>query len=582
MTGQVQAGRVILSALLCALIPGAGAAPDRRAAVEPDLSGEFDKGRALLPGGAQKAKAMALHVRANRVLEEKGAAAALPVFREIMALDPGNSSLAGRVASMAAAAGEPGEARRLLEEAVAKNPGAEGPVVALTRFLISRMDDGVQAQAEAVTMLRGAMAKFPGSRELCALAVRMAVSDQRRDDAQAAVRQTLAKGSADPAFWLAMAPVAREAFPLDDPDTKVAHMEIVGGCVEKAVALAPDNPAVLEEAGDFYGRLQMQEKAAGFYRKAAAAVPGNLAVRRKLGQCQRLLNDTVGAQRTFEELLQVDDSDAVAHRAMASLLDAAGKPKEALRHRVALLRHDGGSAAEFLKLAARLEEAGMADERRLTLERGCFSWPDSPRLAIAYAGALHRYGRIAEATEQYEKAVVLASKHEPDALDDAFYRDRALCARDAGERETAAVYFRKAIDKTPRSKPERAVTSYAGLAMLWLEDGVKLEEARELLRLAAALAKDDPGVAEAMGLYAAKKGDWETALLEYEKSEKAAPSARLLIRQTDALEQGGRKEEAIAKLEKAAAVPGASASLRTRLDALRGAAQAVKSQPAPR
>jgi tetratricopeptide (TPR) repeat protein len=255
-----------------------------------------------------------------------------------------------------------------------------------------------------------------------------------------------------------------------------------------------------------------------------------------------------------------------------------------------LLRIDGGTADEYLNLAVRLEEARMEEERRLTLERGVFMHPHSPRLAIALAGALHRAGRIAEATAMFEKAVLLAAKHEPDAIDDSYYLSRAECARDANEPETAAVHFRKAIDKTPKARPERAVRAYCGLAMLWLESGVRLEEARELLRLASSLQNDDACVAEALGLYAAQKGDWESAVREYQRAEKkrrespdSSPTEppvppRLTLRLAEALERAGRKDEAIARLEKANAGAGADAELRRRLEALRGAAENVKSQ----
>jgi tetratricopeptide (TPR) repeat protein len=490
-------GAAVLGCLMaCAAANDAGvwpAAEERRA----DL--------ALRPAGAQQAKAHALYLQAAQVLASSGPKAALPLFREVMALDPDDSALAGRVGSLAVLAGQPDEARRLLEEAVKKNPDAEGPAVALARFLLTRQQDSVQDYAAALESVRKLQAKFPGSGEACALAVRLYVGDQRRDEAQAAVRQTIARGSQSPEFWLRLSGIAREAFPLDDPDTRAAHLAIVAGCVEKAAALAPVDPDVIEAAADFYARLQMNERAGSYYQKLAALQPGDLTARRKLGQVLRLTGDTAGALKLFEELVRIDESDAVAHRALASMHEAAGRAPEALRHRAELLRIEGGGEKDYLKLAGQLDAARMSDERRLTLERGFFKHPKSPRLAIALAGALQRTGKLKEAMALYEEAVPLASTHDPAALDDAYYIARAECARDNGERETAAIHFRKAIDATPRGKAERAVPAYTGLALLWLEDGKRLDEARELLRLADSLKKDDPGVARAIALYDEKK-----------------------------------------------------------------------------
>ncbi len=532
MTGNLKAGRSLLPALLCgrklrgavqwcgraavlvAMLPVV-AAQDAGMWPAPN---EGRTGQALPPGGAQRAKAMALYIKAIRVQSQKGAQSALPVLKEVMALDPENSALAGRVAALAASAGQPNEARKLLEEAVQKHPANEGPAVALARFLVSRQQDSVQAHAEALTLVRQLQTKFPGAAEVCGLAVRLYVNDQRREEAQAAVRQAIEHGSRSPDFWLTMISISREAFPLDGPDTRRMHLAVVSGCVEKAAALAPEDAAVLEAGGDFYAQLQLPEKATVYYQRLTAVQPGNLTARRKLGQCLRLTGDTPGARHVFEELLRIDESDSMAHRALAALLEGSGKPREALRHRMDLLRIDGGSAEEYLKMAAQLDEAGLIDERRLTLERGCFAYPQSPRLAIAYAGALHGAARLKEATAQFGKAVTLAAKHDPDALDDAYFLARAECARDAGELETAAIHFRKAIDKTPKGKPERAVPSYCGLALLWLQQGVKLDEARELLRLASALKKDDAAVIRALALYDEKK-----AVRDAEQSVKKNP-----------------------------------------------------------
>lgn len=504
--GNFEAGRFILPALLCfwntpPLHAGEAAAT---AGVWP-AANERRADLALQAAGTQQARALALYLKATRVLRAEGPEAALPLFREVMALDPGDSALAGRVASLAVSAGHPEEARRLLEAAVKQHPDAEGPALALAHFLLNRQDEGPQAFAEALDTVRKLRAKFPGSVDVCALAVRLHLNDQHRDEAQAAVKQTIARGNLRPSAWLRLANIARDAFPLDDPDTREAHFAIVSGCVEKAAALAPEDPAVMEGAADFYARLSMQEKAGAWYKKIVALQPGNLTARRKLGQVMRITGDNAGAMKLFGELVQIDDSDVMAHRALASMYEAAGNNKEALRHRTELLRIEGGGENDYLKLAVQLETAGMGDERRLTLERGFFKLPRSPKLALALGGALHQAKKLKEAAAMYEQGVLLASEHDPNALDDAYYLGRAELAREMGERDTAAIHFRKAIDKAPAKNPERAVPAYAGLASLWLDQGVKLEEARELLRLASSLKKDDPSVTRALALYGEKK-----------------------------------------------------------------------------
>ena len=112
------------------------------------------KDRALLPAGAQKAKALALYIKATRALEEGGTKEALTLFKDAMALDPGNGILTSRVASLTAATGRPDEARRLLEDAVKRRPRDEAPLLALTHFLVARQGENAKARAEAFTIVR--------------------------------------------------------------------------------------------------------------------------------------------------------------------------------------------------------------------------------------------------------------------------------------------------------------------------------------------------------------------------------------------------------------------------------------------
>ncbi|SDP78638.1 tetratricopeptide repeat-containing sulfotransferase family protein [Desulforhopalus singaporensis] len=87
---------------------------------------------------------------------------------------------------------------------------------------------------------------------------------------------------------------------------------------EKAAALAPEKPGVHSLAGDIYRSWEYPEKAAVCYTKALEFDPNHLPANLGLGYLQMQSGDMDLAEKTFEHVLKLDNSNLSA---MLSLID---------------------------------------------------------------------------------------------------------------------------------------------------------------------------------------------------------------------------------------------------------------------
>ena len=149
---------------------------------------------------------------------------------------------------------------------------------------------------------------------------------------------------------------------------------------------------------------------------------------------------------------------------------------------------DGGSETTSPQgdrnLAAIHFENGRFEESAAIYRRLVEDDPDDPALRASLAGALGALGRYEEAEEQLARAV------EIEPLNPEAWHNRAVVAERSGDVETAARYYRKALEARPGYEPAAAAMArLTGTAELWPADTPERREARGLADRAAELAR---------------------------------------------------------------------------------------------
>lgn len=512
--------------------------PAATAAAGPSISPD--------PGTARRAETLTLFYRALRLEREGNPTAALPVYLQVMSFSGLTPELYGRLVDVYTALDRLDDALALSEKFAAKFSSRPEPLLNLSTFLERHAAHAPDWNSRALQAAKLAVKKFPGSAEAVHRLVRLYLAAQDRAKAQGVVETALKSRSTDAGFWLSLSTAARNAFPLDDPETREKHFAIVSRPVEKALTLAKDTDGgVLAAAADFYARTGRADQALPLYERVAVIQPGNLMARRKLGQCLRMAGRNDEAVKQFESLVAIDSGDVVAHQALVSLYEASD-PSKALRHRAEVLRLEGGDPDDYAAAADELLKANLPTDALTLLKRGIFYNPKAGQLLVLLARTQDARGEFTGALKSLEEAESIGTKNSSAKwLDTGFYLQWAETSRHAGKTSDAESRYRQAIEKATREKPELAAPAYHGLGRLWLSENRNLDAAGELLRTACALVPDQPLYLDSLGWFHLLKKDWSAALSSLKKAAELSrphPSPELL--------------ERLAQAEKAAAAAG--------------------------
>ena len=158
--------------------------------------------------------------------------------------------------------------------------------------------------------------------------------------------------------------------------------------------------------------------AAEFFRRGAELTPQNTALKRslhhKLGTALFMAGDAPGAQKQFEEVVQlapadgIDESAAKAHYSLAVLLASSGRHQDAIQHFSAAVKYQPSYAEAHLAFADMLRTIGRANASLTEYKETIKINPGVAQARLGYALALiqlHRYQEardwLTEATTQY-------------------------------------------------------------------------------------------------------------------------------------------------------------------------------------
>ena len=544
----------------------------------------------LSPAGARRAEALALFYKGRRFEQGVDEDLALEAYQQAMKLEPENVSLASRMARLMANMGKYNEALAMLESTVTANANDAMAWITLSRHCLRHHHDAPEIKTKALQFARQAVEKFPlraeTYRHLVDTYFQLAdlPGATPRDRAREVMDRAAQAKSADPQFWLALLPPARQAYPLDDPETREANVKAILLFAEQAQRYGAEDAEVLEQAAKFYLLLAKRLKSISLVRKALPLLekistlqPANLQARHEFASALRHAGEESAATRQFEELVRINPQDVAAHRALVKSAELAHDAEGEITHRLAVLRWEGGEPKEWIDLSEKILPSPKPEEAVSLLKRASLAYPRDARLPYHLALAQNHLQRSAEALESFRLALELTEKYstpeehsenvalakDPDFL----FLGAQLASTQPSAHELAATWFRLSMSLASPKNPDQQARCYHGLAALWLDHDEKIDEAGELLRLAQSLAPNDPTYSQALGRYHLLKKDFTAALPLLEKAT-TAPALALLA---DALWGLDRSPEAIDTLTKATRLPGATEAMRERLATFREA-----------
>jgi tetratricopeptide (TPR) repeat protein len=171
----------------------------------------------------------------------------------------------------------------------------------------------------------------------------------------------------------------------------------------------------------------------------------------------------------------------------------------------------------MIQRALNLEILDRKDEARERLQAIAEEKPDDLEALFAYANVLRVAKRYSEAADVYSKMIVLLG--EPKREHTQIYYFRGMSYERAKQWPLAEKDFQLALKLVP-DNPQ--VLNYLGYS--WVDQGVNLEQALEMIRKAVALRPKDGYIIDSLGWAYYRLGRFEEAAAELEKAIVLSPS----------------------------------------------------------
>jgi tetratricopeptide (TPR) repeat protein len=507
----------------------------------------------------QRASALAHYSAALQAESEGDLRLALSHFRALVQEESGQADLVRRAADLARRYGEEGEAEAMLLEAVKKHPDRAAPTLRLIEYW-----DAYHAEPEvrqrANELMRQAVTRFPQEVEVLSMAVVRALVGGEREQAMTLMRGSLEREVPEPGFWLALASVAQEVWPLGQPELAEEHRAEVNVFFNRALEAAiraEDQDKELEVA-QYYLLSNQLDIAQGICEKMANR-DGNLTARKVLYRLYEAKELPEKAFAVLEGIVRDDPADVVQRRLLAEVLERRKRYPEAAAQLEAAIQVGTGAAADYEKLANLWLGLREPDRAVTLVTRAVRLFPDAPGFRAQLGMAYSAKDDLPRAIKAFEEADQMATDGGMVAFNHVFYFRYGVVLERAARHAEAAVQLEKSIEMTPDSEPEQLANRLNYLGYMWADLGQQLDKAAELIQRAVALEPENPAFLDSLGWLYHRQGKHQEALVELQRAEALLKElqpedAEILEHIAQVQEALGQVEAAVKTLERAAAL----------------------------
>jgi len=484
--------------------------PGANAPSAPDLS--------LSPADANKADALANFSEAVIADDNADSDSALASYKKALALDPGYTELAVKVAYELARRGDPSAGIQVLKDSIQASPKAPLAYLYLSQLyakFLNKPDIGLKYAQQALDLDPANLASYIAVYEIEAAANQPAKAAALLDRA---AKQT----SSDPQYWLQLGDFYIKSIGNNAPSQQ--DIKTLTAIYGKALALDGQNPITLARVGDFYARSDQAALAIPLYIQAIKLSPANPPdgdqtlenVRNSLALCFDAVGKTTEAIATLQQLIKDDPLRYESYDALCDLYEKSGDTEAALGLCRQMMLLDPTKFQNYVHSAALLMKEKKPDAAIQTLTDARMKFPSEAEVTYALGVALGEAKHYQEALSTFEDAEEEASTGQTEMLDAQFYFSYAAAAEQAGQVDKAFTLFKKSIDLDPESSAE--ALNYIGF--MWVDRGLKLDEAAGYIKKALQMDPNNPAYIDSLGWYYFKKGQYPQAVTLLKKAAK--------------------------------------------------------------
>lgn len=520
---------------------------------------EPDKDLLLSDAGKQKSRALAYYSR-GRTYESNGRINdAIEAYKEVLAAQPDQHFLARKTAYLMARAGSNAEALELLEDNLEANSEVPFPYIALSEYLATYQGNSPTGRARALEIIEDAARKFPNEPAVYDHLVRLLIAENRRDDAKAVMEQAAALDNKDPKYWLAIGKIVGRVWP-PRPNGPSKNAGLVNQIYAKALSLAGENWEVVETVADFYHATRQFPGAVEAYQVVIQHNPDQLVTREKLARVYAAMGEDDKLLETLLGIAEIDTQNATILRQIAGIYIQRKQYPEAVPYFQKALAIGKGTEDEYKAVAGVMIEERQSEAAIDFIKGAAYLFPESPDFPMLLTYPFAFEEKWDKAVEQFERAVELGAE-KPEMFNESFYFRFAAANERLGNIEEAEKLFQKTIELLSKLTPDDEVqqftaTTYNYLGYMWLENDMNLDEAGELIKTAADLAPESEAIADSLGWFYFKKGNYEKArdeLLRAEElmGEPGEDEAEILDHIGQVFDKLGDRKKALEYLEKA-------------------------------
>ena len=497
-------------------------APAKKAARQDDsLSSTPAKDLQLRLENEHKADALA-HFVEGMAFEDSGEMdKALASYRKVLDVDPGQTELAGRVASLLARSDDFPQAIDVLKDAVKASPNAPEPLLELAFIYakyLGRTDQAIDYVNRAIAINPRNIAAYE---RFCEVA--LGAGDEKK--AVQALDRAAALKTDDATFWTRLGKLYASIVFKTDRKPTPDEIARVNAIFKKAADHAGNDTAVLKDLADYYASTQQIKEAIPLYLRLLELEPDDTTSREKLATGFLITNQRDKAIAMLEEIIKQHPEKYQPYDLLAGLFDDTARTFERDK------KKDEAKAA-FAKAAANYEQSLVVNPERITpythlaelllgplkqperaikvLTEARLHFPHTPEIAY-YLGIAQREAKHSqEAVTTFEEALHEAELEGGEITNARFYFDYGAAAEQAGLYDKAATLFQKSIALDPANGAD----SYNYLAYMWAEHNMRLGEAEEMIKLALQADPNNGAYIDTLGWLEYREGKFDQALVD--------------------------------------------------------------------